>query len=46
LFKSVNELSKTVALRKQSETGEKVEWMKIQWNCVAEAEPLKIFYKY
>ena len=46
MFKSVNELSKTVTVRKQSETGEKVEWVKIQWIRVCKAEPLKMFYKY
>jgi len=46
MFKSVNELSKTMTVRKQSETGEKVEWLKIQWIRVCKAEPLKMFFKY
>jgi len=41
IFNSVNELSKTMTVRKQ-----KVEWMKIQWICDRKAERLKMFDKY
>ena len=46
MFKSLDELSQAVAIRKTSETGEKVEWLKIQWIQVRKSEPMKMYYKY
>ena len=42
MFKSVDELSKMVTIRKISETGQKVEWMKMQWIQIRKSEPLKM----
>jgi hypothetical protein len=41
-----DELTKAVTVRKKSQTGEKVEWLKIQWIQVRKSEPLKMYYKY
>ena len=46
LFKSVSKLAKAVTVRKTTEDGSKVEWMKIQWISIRKSEPLKMFFKY
>jgi hypothetical protein len=45
-FLSTEELSQACTIRKTTETGEKVEWLKIQWLQVRKSEPLKLFFKY
>ena len=38
--------SLAVTVRKTTEDGSKVEWMKIQWISIRKSEPLKMFFKY
>jgi hypothetical protein len=45
-FVSVNNIDDCTTIRKHSLTGEKVEWMRIQWIQIRKEEPLKMFYKY
>jgi hypothetical protein len=46
MFKSVDELAKSVTVRKFSDAGDKVEWLKMQWIQIRKSEPLKMFYTY
>lgn len=46
MFKSVKELSKAATIRKTTESGDRVEWLKIQWIKICKAEPNKMFFKY
>ena len=46
MFVSVSKIANSCTLRKTSTTGEKVEWLKIQWLQVRKVEPLKLYYKY
>ena len=46
MFHAIGELSNVFTVRKKSENGQKVEWLKIQWLQVRKQEPYRLFFKY
>ncbi len=46
MFFSVEKMAKYSTIRKRSITGDKVEWLRIQWIQIRKDEPFNMYYKY
>ena len=46
MFLSLSDVAKAMTLRKTTEQGEKVEWLRIQWIQVRKTDPYRMFFEY